>query len=55
MTILGMRNPEVIAASPSKLNITFMIKKYDCIQEAFSHLVSGLLKNFHKQSFIANV
>ena len=44
MTILGLRNPEVIAVSPSKLNITFMIKKYDRIQEAFSCLVSGLLK-----------
>ena len=43
IAILGMKNPEVIAVSPSKLNITFMIKKFDNIQ-AFSPLVSGLLK-----------
>ncbi|XP_065905622.1 ATP-dependent DNA helicase RecQ-like [Dysidea avara] len=44
IAILGMKSPEVIAVSPSKLNITFMIKKFDNIQEAFSPLVSGLLK-----------
>ena len=43
-SILGMKNVKVIAVSPSKSNITFMIKGYNNYQEAFSVLLSGLLK-----------
>ena len=36
ISILGMKNPKVIAVSPSKSNITCMIKGYNNYQEAFS-------------------
>ena len=48
MVILGMKNPEIISVSPSKLNITFMIKRYDNMEEAFSPLISGLLQQRDK-------
>ena len=43
-SILGMKHPKVIAVSPSKSNITFMIRGYNSYQEAFSVLLSGLVK-----------
>ena len=43
-SILGMKNPKVIAVTPSKSNITYTIKGYNSYQEAFVVLLSCLTK-----------
>ena len=43
-TILGMRAPMVVAVSPSKSNVTYVVKSYDSIKEAFATLQNGLMK-----------
>ena len=43
-TILGMKSPKIIAASPSKPNITYIIKSYDSIKEAFAKLLKDLME-----------
>jgi len=39
---VGLRNPKVIAISPSKPNILYVVKKYNSPSEAFSNIISGL-------------
>ena len=43
-TMLGMKAPKIVAASPSKPNTTYMIKYYSSIKEAFDKLVAGIVK-----------
>ena len=42
--ILGMKNPLVIAVSPSKHNILYTVESSDSFQQAFTSIVEGLQK-----------
>lgn len=43
-TILGMKAPKIVAASPSKPNITYMVKSFSSIKEAFDKSVYSVVK-----------
>ena len=39
---LGMKSPTVVAVSPAKVNLIYMLKRCDTIQEAFAMLLKGI-------------
>ena len=43
-TTLGMKAPKIVAASPSKPNITYIIKRYNSMEEAFLRLLKSLVE-----------
>ena len=50
--VLGMKSPSIVAVSPCKPNIMYMVKSYDSIEEAFGTILKGIKNNeaiFHVQ------
>lgn len=45
MLALGMKNPSVVAVSPCKGNIMYIVRSYASIEEAFSTMLNGLKDN----------
>ena len=43
-TTLGMKAPKIVAASPSKPNITYIIKRYNSMEDAFLRLLKSLVE-----------
>ena len=42
--VLGMKSPSIVAVSPCKPNIMYMVKSYDSIEEAFGTILKGIKK-----------
>ena len=42
MRVLGMKNPSIMAVSPCKPNIMYMVKSHDSIEEAFYTILNGM-------------
>ena len=42
MRVLGMKNPSIVAVSPCKPNIMYMVKSHDSIEEAFCTILKGM-------------
>ena len=42
--VLGMESPSIVAVSPCKPNIMYMVKSYDSIEEAFGTILKGIKK-----------
>ena len=57
ISVLGMKSPKVVAVSPAKFNLMYIIKRYDNIQDAFATILKGIQEqrtNFLVQLFIVN-
>ena len=42
ISVLGMKSPKVVAVSPAKFNLMYIIKRYDNIQDAFATILKGI-------------
>ena len=42
--VLGMKSSSIVAVSPCKPNIMYMVKSYDSIEEAFGTILKGIKK-----------
>ena len=46
ISILGMKNPEIIAISPSKANIMYIVNSTDSLEQAFINVIEGIKKQW---------
>ena len=44
ISILGMKNPVIIAISPSKTNIMYIVNPADSLEQAFINVIEGIKK-----------
>jgi len=44
ISVLGMKNPVIIAISPSKHNIIYIVNDADSLQQAFVNVIEGIKK-----------